>query len=572
MITFLKKLCIKAIVNKKLTLHKQILTKNIKIHISKKENPGHFQFNGSVISKIIKQKIPYIANIIKKNIKNNDITITTSKNNFINFTLSNNFINQNLNIIKEKTYYQTKKKKKIIIDFSAPNVAKDMHVGHLRSTIIGECLSNILKHTGHKIIKINHLGDWGTQFGILINFLKKKYKDKKLNKVKITLKKLSNYYKTAQENFNNNIHFKNEAQKTVLELQKKKKHIINIWKQIIIISKKEYKKIYSLLKIKIIYKGESFYQNLLKPIVEKIKKKNMLKISKKAKCVYINGFKNKSGSPLPLIIQKSDGGYNYATTELATLYYRITYHMANEIIYLTDIGQTNHFKMVFNLINKSNLNKNKTKLTHIPLGLMLNPDGKKIRTRSGESKKLIDLLKTSIKITSKIINKKKNNIKNINKYAKIIGINTLKYSDLSNKLNRNYIFDQKKMLQYNGNTASFLMYAYVRINSIKKKFKKIKIKKIIKKHNVNIKKKAEINLSIHILQYKHIIQETVANLNPNILTTYLYKLSEKFHIFFHSCNVITSQYKYSRLIICDLTRKILKKGLRLLGLQVVTKM
>jgi len=579
MITLLQSLCARAIIEEKLTLHKQLRLKDIEISITKNKNLGHFQLNNAMkLAQILKKSPLLIAqtikNAIQKNIKQDEITVTISKPGFINFTLKKKFLNKRLKTLLKNTHCKLKdtERRKIILDYSGPNIAKDMHVGHLRSTIIGECLSNILTYLGHKTIKINHLGDWGTQFGLLINYLKETCKDQNVNTKKLTLKILSNYYQLAQKKFSTDEKFKYESKKEVVKLQNENRSTINIWKKITYISKLEYKKIYSLLNIKIQYKGESFYKDLLKPIVEKLEKKKLITISQNAKCIYVNDFKNKNGEALPLIIKKSDGGFNYATTDLAALYYRIKYHKPDEIIYLTDVGQSNHFNMVFAAVEKFKINKIKTKLIHIPLGLMLNPDGKKIKTRSGKSEKLIDLLKNAITVSKNIIMKKNRNTKNINECAKIIGINTIKYADLSNKLDQNYTFDYKKIFQYNGNTASFLTYAYVRINGIKNKMKNIKVKNLLERHDIDLNENIEIELAIHLLQYDFIIKKAASDLNPNILTLYLYTLAEKFHTFFHKCNVINSKYKYSRIMICEIIRKILKDGLNLLGLTTLTKM
>jgi len=580
MITFLQQLCYEAIINENPNLHKQISINNIEISINKNDAFGHFQFNGSMkLSNIIKKKPLEIAETIKKQILNkineDDVKITITTPGFINFTLGKKFLDNQINLLVNNIHYKIKKaeKKKIILDYSSPNIAKTMHVGHLRSTIVGDCLSKILEYIGHKVIRISHVGDWGTQFGLLISYLKEQFKDRNLNTIKFTLKELSFHYKNAQIKFKNNVNFKEVAQNEVIKLQNEHIDSLKLWKKITTLSKKEHKKIYTLLNIKIKDKGESFYRYLLEPMIKKLEKNNLIVNSNEAKCIYIPGFKNKNGQPLPLIIKKSDGGFNYATTELASLYYRITYHKADKIIYITDVGQSDHFEMLFYLIKKLKIDKKKiTELIHIPLGLMLNSDGKKIKTRSGDSKKLIELIKQSINTTKIIIKDKNKNKKIINSLATVIGINTIKYADLSNKLNQNYIFNYEKMLKYNGNTASFLMYAYVRIIGIKRKLKCLKINNIIKTYSVEIQHESEIKLALHLLQYKYVIRKTAKDLDPNVLTHYLYNLSENFHIFFHSCNVINSEYKHSRLILCEITKKILKNGLMLLGLKTIKKM
>ncbi len=573
MINFIKKLCFRAIVNKFPKLHKQITLKDIDISQSKEQINSHFQFNSAMkISKMTNDTPTNISNIIKQYIEKKTnyqaFNITLTDPGFLNFIIQNKFIDKKLTHAFRTPII--KKKEKIIIDYSSPNIAKDMHVGHLRSTIIGDCLSRILLHLGHKVIKISHLGDWGTQFGVLISYIKENYNYNDIKHIK--LEKLSSLYQAAQKKFETNQQFKDLAKKEVINLQKEDKTSINIWNVINHTSKKEYKKIYTMLDITIKYKGESFYKDLLRPLINNLQKKKIIINSDNAKCIYLDGYKNKDNNPLPLIVRKSDGGFNYATTDLAAIYYRIKYNKADKIIYITDIGQKMHFEMIFKAIEKTTI-KTHTKLIHLPIGLMLTHEGKKIKTRSGQSEKLLNLLKNAIKYAKKIIIKKNPHIKKhtLLNNAKIIGINTIKYSDLSNKIDQNYIFDYNKILQFNGNTSSFLNYAYVRIISIKKNFKK---KNLQEKNNKNIKieTQSEINLAIHILQYKYTLEKTAEDLNPNILTTYLYKLAEKFHAFFHECNVIDSHNKHSRLSLCKITEKILKNGMLLLGLKIIKKM
>ena len=571
MIKTIKTICYRAIIKKFPILHKQLKLKDIDISQSKDTLKYHFQFNGIMkLSQYTKEQPLNLAKKIQESIEqiisNDFLTSEITSPGFINFKIHQKLIKKKIKNLFKKN--KIKNKEKIIIDYSSPNIAKDMHVGHLRSTIIGDCLSKILKYTGNTVIKISHLGDWGTQFGILINYIKNKYNTQAIKK--LPLQKLSDLYKEAQKKFETDDEFKEHAKKEVIKLQNKDKNTINIWDEINKISKKEYKKIYNLLNIKIKYKGESFYNDLITPLIKKFERKKIIEISNNAKCIYIDGMRNKENLPLPLIIKKSDGGSNYATTDLAALYYRIKYNKANKIIYITDVGQSMHFKMVFEAIKKSNINKN-THLIHLPIGLMLTSDGKKIKTRSGESEKLISLLKKAISYSKKILKSKNNKINKtiLNNSAKILGINTIKYSDLSNKIDQNYIFDYKKILQSNGNTASFLNYAYVRINSIKNK---IKDKKNIDETILNLQEKTEIDLAVHLTQYNYIIEKTKDELNPNILTTYLYKLAEKFHSFFHECNVIKSQNKNSRLLLCKITSKILKSGMNLLGLKIIKRM
>ena len=569
----IKKLCYKAITKKNKKLLNLLKEEEINISVSKNLKISHFQFNDSMkLSKILNITPINIANKIKKYIeikKNIFEEIIITQPGFVNFKIKKNYIITKLiTILKShrNNIKKTKKKLNIIVDYSSPNIAKEMHVGHLRSTIIGDFIANILEYNGNNVFRINHLGDWGTQFGMLIAYLKKYCKKKTL-----TIKNLSEIYVKSQNKFKTNKKFEIKSKNEVIKLQNGNKKSIKIWKKINLLSQKEYNKIYKILNVKLINIGESFYKNTIKKVISCLYMKNMIENSDSAKCIKINDKKKYDSEP-PIIIQKSDGGYNYSTTEIAALYYRINIQKADWIIYVTDIGQADHFEMIINLAKKAQFLKEKTKITHIKFGLMLEKNGKKIKTRSGNAKKLIDLIATSINKAKKII-KEKNTIKSkINLKAKILGINSIKYADLSSNIQQNYKFEINKMLNFNGNTASFIMYAYARIISIQKKFKKTRIKNIIKNANLNLTNEIEINICLHLIQYEEIINRTISTLNPNILTNYIYKLSEKFHVFFHSCKVINSEFENSRILICEISRKIIKQALKLLGLKIMNEM
>ncbi|HFL8819521.1 MAG TPA: arginine--tRNA ligase [Candidatus Azoamicus sp. OHIO2] len=578
MINQLKKFCFDAIIAKKSLLHKQFNIELINIVRTKNNNFGHFQLLDSVsLAKIIGYNVSDMYSSIIEYLANSSyqkkLKITFIAPCFINFTLNIDFIEEE---VKNLLYYKNKSDniEKIILDYSSPNIAKEMHVGHLRSTIIGECLSNLFKLCGHKVIKLNHLGDWGTQFGMLIAYIKIKYDGNDMKKLKMTLSDLARYYRKAQIKFINDHTFVKKAKDEVIKLQKEDTLSIGLWKKITMISKREYERIYKLLHVNIQYKGESFYNKMLQPFVTLLTKKKLTVVSESALCIYLDGFKNKVNTPLPLIIQKSDGGFNYATTDLAALYYRVTYHKPSKIIYVTDIGQKNHFDMIFQAINKIKIKNNNTKLIHVAFGFMLSTGGKKIKTRSGKSEKLIKLIMTAIDFAKCTIKNKGKYMSNkeLSITAVNLGINTIRYADLSNKIDQNYIFDYKKMLKFKGNTASFLIYAYVRIIGIFNKFNQNnrKINKSI--DGLILIDNIEIDLSLHLLQYPYIIKKTVLDLNPNILTSYLYGLAEKFHLFFQVCPILTSNLIMSRLLLCKVTKNILEVGFNILGFQTINKM
>lgn len=579
MVDFLKSLCFNAIIDEKISLLKHISLDDIEIFESKFKQFGHFQFNNIIkYAKKLGLDSYLFANLIKDNIikkiNTEEIEVFVSKPGFINFKFTTKYISKHVKFLFNSLNLNLGFKNKIILDYSSPNIAKNMHIGHLRSTVVGECISKLLLFSGSKVIKISHLGDWGTQFGLLICYLKDSYKESFFFN-SFTLDDLSYFYKIAQEKYLSDNNFKELAKKEVVLLQKKDKLSLKFWNLINNISKKEYEKIYSILNVKINYKGESFYSDLLSPLLSFLKKKNILKISDGAKCIYLDNICSLKFDLNVLIVQKSDGSYNYATTEIACLYYRIKYHNPDKIIYITDIGQKLHFDMIFSLIEfLSFKKKKKIDLVHIGLGLMLNEDGKKIKTRSGFSEKLLDVLLESINISKNLILEKNKHIKNneLKRISYALGINTIKYSDLSNKLDQNYIFDKKIVFKNSGNTASFLMYAYVRICSIKKKVKNFNFKNILNSFDIFLFNNAEIDLALHLIMYKYYFKLSVIKLNPNILTTYVYKLAEKFHFFFNECVIINSDNFNTRFILCELTRRILKSCFLIMGFKLIDKM
>lgn len=576
MISLLVKFCSDAIIEELLKLHKPIKFDPKSIDVSRTSSLkfGHYQLNDCIfLSKVIENNVSYLHKLIfiqfKKYFAIFDVTVYFFKPCFINFKFSNYFLGVelvkailNFNNILKLSYSEN-----VFLDYSSPNVAKEMHVGHLRSTIIGNFFFNLFKAVGHKVIAVSHLGDWGTQFGMLIHYLKTNVND--INNVKFTLRKLNEYYKKANLEFLNNEVFKIQSKQEVVKLQNGNTFSLFIWRRINSVSRVEYNKIYKLLGVNIECKGESFYRHLLSPIVLLCEKKKIVSISNQAKCIYIDGFLNVDNKPLPVIIKKADNGFNYATTEIATLYYRIKYHKPDKIIYVTDIGQTTHFNMIFKIIEYLKIKNNKTQLIHIGFGLMLNDDNKKIKTRAGDSVKLKSFIMNSIIYAKKILGKKK--YKNI-KLPHILAINTIKYADLSNKLSQNYIFNYDRLLKFKGNTAMFLMYAYARICSIKKKYNEYNNTDKMKKISCAILTESiELDLVLYLLQYRYIILKTIDKLDPTILTSYLYNIAEKFHSFFHSCNVLNSNYGSSRLLICEMVQHVLASGFKILGLKLVNK-
>ncbi len=542
---------------------------------------GHYQCNSAMkLTKILGKPPRDIAASVVANLnQTNDGMISSLEiagPGFINITLSNEYLSKQCQAIAQRAQAVPKveKPQKITIDLSSPNTAKEMHVGHLRSTIIGDSLARMFEYLGHDVLRLNHIGDWGTSFGMLIAYIKN-YEPSIMSGEKNTdLSTLVKLYKDAKKLFDENEEFKKQSQLMVVSLQSHAPDAMKMWELICDISRKAYQEIYDLLDVKLVERGESFYQPYLAKTIEDLESKHLIQISDGAKCLFLDGFVNREGEPLPFMLQKSDGAYNYSTTDLASIRHRVEVEHSDRLIYVTDAGQATHFAMLFKAgIKAGYVDPSKVRTDHVPFGLVLGPDGKKFKTRSGETERLIDLLTTAIQKAQDILDARdkeketthtKEELQNI---AKVLGINAVKYSDLVCNRTHDYAFSYDKMLRFEGNTAAFLMYSYVRIHGIKRK-----IQSNIQNENIQLAHESEVNLGLHLCQFEEILDSICDDLMPNRLCEYLFALAEKFNAFFRDCRVEGDASQNQRLALCELTAKILKEGLTILGLQTVTKM
>jgi arginyl-tRNA synthetase len=494
---------------------------------------------------------------------------------FINITLKPSYLEKQLNSIQTDSRLGVEKverSQKVVVDFSSPNIAKEMHVGHLRSTIIGDCIARILEFEGHQVLRLNHVGDWGTQFGMLIAYLREAYPA-------LDIGDLVSFYKKAKIRFDEDEKFKETARNEVVNLQAGAEDSNRAWKLLCDQSRREFQIIYNLLDIKLTERGESFYNPLLPAVVDDLAASGLLEESDGAKCVFLEGFTNKDGAPLPLIVQKTDGGYNYATTDLAALRYRLQKDGANRIIYVTDAGQSNHFASFFQVAKRAGWLTENVEVIHVPFGLVQGKDGKKLSTRAGETIKLKDLLDEAIDraradLEKRLVEENREETEEFKtNVAKVIGLSSVKYADLSQNRTSNYIFDYDKMLALKGNTAPYMLYVYVRVQGISRKGN-IDFKKLDTNAKVILKEEPELILAKHILQLSEIIREVERDLLPNRICDYLYELSKKFNQFYEQCPVLNAEetIKISRLILSDLTAQTLKLGLSLLGISVLDRM
>lgn len=472
----------------------------------------------------------------------------------------------------------TQTPQRVIVDFSSPNIAKEMHVGHLRSTIIGDCIARILEFQGHDVLRLNHVGDWGTQFGMLITYLREVAPAALTQADAIDLGDLVAFYKKAKARFDEDEAFQQAAREEVVKLQSGAEETLRAWKLLCDQSRREFQVIYDLLDIQLEERGESFYNPYLPAVVADLKTTGLLVEDQGAQCVFTEGFTNKEGQPLPLIIQKSDGGFNYATTDLAAIRYRIGTDGAQRIIYVTDAGQGNHFAQVFQVARRAGWIPETVEVVHVPFGLVQGEDGKRLKTRSGDTVRLRDLLDESVErfranLEAKIAEEESREETEEFKaqVSQGVGISAVKYADLSQNRTSNYIFSYDKMLADKGNTAPYMLYAYARVQSISRKgdidFSALTAQ-------LQLQKESELILAKHLLQLEDVIAQVGEDLYPNRLCQYLFELSQKFNTFYDACPVLKAEepLKTSRLVLCDLTARSLKLGLSLLGIPVLERM
>ncbi len=551
---------------------------------SSQEIFGHYQCNSCLkIGKTLKINPRDVATSLKNFLMEDPSSkslfsqIEIAGPGFMNMTLSTASIETRVNTVLKDEFLgvsRPDRRQKIIVEFSSPNVAKELHVGHLRSTIIGDSIARIFEFLGHDVLRLNHIGDWGTQFGMLICFLKDHHSEVLSGSVVTDLTSLMDWYKASKKKFDEDADFKKRAQLEVVRLQSEDKESLAAWGMICEISRKAFQSIYDLMDVKIEERGESFYNSYLAELVADLEKKGLVTVSDGAKCVFLEGIIGRDGEPLPMIIQKSDGGFNYETTDMAALKHRIDVEKADRIIILTDAGQSLHFQMVFQAALKAGYyDASKVRLDHVTFGVVLGPDGKKFKTRSGETEKLIDLLLEAVSQAKVIVDERLPEESKSEKdlIAKALGIGSVKYADLSGNRVKDYVFSYDRMLKFEGNTASFLLYAFVRIQGIKRKGH-WDISNLLNQSSITLLHPSEILLALHLCQLPETLESIAKDLFPNRLSDYLYVLSEKFNAFYRDCRVEGTLEEKSRILLCEAVARILQKGLELLGLHTVSRM
>lgn len=558
-------------------------TEEAEVVQSTQEQFGHYQCNSSLkIAKELKQNPREVARLITQALESDPSFSTMFSKveiagpGFINLSLSSSFLEERVTRILQDPFLgvtRPSRKERVIVEFSSPNVAKELHVGHLRSTIIGDSLARIFSFLGADVLRLNHIGDWGTQFGMLIRFLQKDHPAVLSGQEPTDLTHLMGWYKESKKRFDEDPVFKKESQAQVVKLQGGDPDSLSAWRMICQISSKAFQEIYDLLDVQIQERGESFYNEFLPGVVLDLERKGLITVSDGAKCVFLDGMIGRDGTPLPMIIQKSDAGYNYETTDMAALRHRIDIEKAERIIILTDAGQALHFQMVFQTAEKAGYyDPSRVVLDHVTFGVVLGPDGKKFKTRSGETEKLIDLLQEAVDRARVIMEERLPDASSLEKEAaaRALGIGAIKYADLSGNRVKDYVFSYDRMLKFEGNTAAFLLYAFVRIQGIKRKggFDD----KELLQGSIQLGHPSEISLALHLCQFEETLKAVAKDLLPNRLADYLYILSEKFNAFYRDCRVDGSPEEKSRLLLLEASGKILEKGLNLLGLKTIPRM
>ncbi|XP_070161394.1 arginine--tRNA ligase, cytoplasmic [Polyergus mexicanus] len=471
------------------------------------------------------------------------------------------------------------KKKRVIVDFSSPNIAKEMHVGHLRSTIIGDSISNLLEYLGHNVLRLNHIGDWGTQFGMLIAHLQDKFPN--YSTVAPAIQDLQAFYKKSKIRFDSDEEFKKRAYECVVKLQAFDPNIIKAWKMICDVSRQEFEKVYTRLDIKLIERGESFYQKHMELIVKELESRNLLEEDNGRKVMW----GEKHGVGIPLTIVKSDGGFTYDTSDIAALKQRIEEEMADWLIYVTDAGQSLHFQMLESCAKKAGILKSFHRMNHVGFGVVLGENKKKFKTRSGDTVKLIELLDEGLKRTlQKLKEKERDKVlseEELKTAQESVTYGCIKYADLSHNRNHEYVFSFNKMLEDKGNTAVYLLYALTRIRSIARtaKVTQDELRKHVHDTPISLEHEKEWKLAKVLLKFPDIVLDISEHMYLHSLCEFCYEISCAFTEFYDKCYcVIKNQdgeiihVHMGRLLLTEATAIVLEKCFALLGLKPVARM
>ena len=544
--------------------------------LSGKSQFGDYQANGAMgAAKQMKTNPRELAQKILDKLDLDDIAekVEIAGPGFINISLNKHFLAGQLTAKSEQI---TAKPQTVVIDYSSPNLAKEMHVGHLRSTIIGDALARLLEYQGHSVIRQNHMGDWGTQFGMLIAELELHLGEG--DQANLALNDLEVFYQQSKKHFDADPEFADKARAYVVKLQSGDAQCRKLWQKFIDVSVAHNLEIYKQLNVglrKEHIAAESSYNDDLGNVLSSLLEQGIAVDSEGAKVVFLNELADKNGEPSPMIVQKSGGGFLYASSDLACLRHRVGTLQADRILYFIDARQSLHMKQVFITGRKASFVPPTVSLEHHPFGTMMGADGRPFKTRSGGTVKLADLLVEAVERAEKLVREKNPDLDDseIKLIARKVGIGAIKYADLSKTRTNDYIFDWNAMLSFEGNTSPYLQYAYTRIRSI---FRKAGIEAEGFSAPVSIEQAQEKALALKLLQFNEVLDQVAADCYPHILCTYLYELASAFMSFYEQCPVlkdgVDSATQQSRLQLCALSATTLAQGLNLLGIEVMEKM
>lgn len=545
---------------------------------SKNANFGDYQANGAMgAAKAMKSNPRQLAQTIVDNLNLDNIAskIEIAGPGFINIHLANEWLSkQVVELTSEKG--QSQHAQTVVVDYSGPNLAKEMHVGHLRSTIIGDAIVRSLEFLGHTVIRQNHVGDWGTQFGMLIAHLESEIA--KGENPALALKDLEQFYQQAKVRFDQEPDFANTAREYVVKLQGGDEKVLTLWQQFRTVSLNHCQEIYGLLNVSLSNNdvhSESTYNDDLSVLVAELKEKKLATTDNGAQVVFLDELADKEGNPSPVIVQKADGGYLYATTDLAALRYRANTLKVDRILYFIDARQSLHMQQVFITAQKAQFVKDSIRLEHHAFGTMMGSDGKPFKTRTGGTIKLADLIKEGCERALITVKEKNPSLDEgeLHSIANKVGIGAIKYADLCKTRTNDYIFNWETMLSFEGNTGPYLQYAYTRTQSL---FRKANVSVGECVGPIIIETGQEKALALKLLQFQDCVEQVTAEALPHLLCTYLYDVASLYSSFYEACPIlkegISEEVKQSRLALCAKTAEILKAGLNLLGIETMEKM
>ena len=463
----------------------------------------------------------------------------------------------------------------VVVDYSSPNLAKEMHVGHLRSTIIGDAVSRTLEFLGHKVIRHNHVGDWGTQFGMLLAHMEALQGEG--SAIRMRLADLESFYREAKGRFDASPAFADRARQLVVELQSGDAHCKALWREFLDISLSHCQQLYDRLNVALTradVRGESAYNDDLAQVIEDLTAAGLLTEDQGARCVFLDEFKGKDDEPLPMIVQKKDGGYLYATTDLAAIRYRLRVLKADRLLYFVDHRQSLHFQQLFAVARKAGFADEHTRLEHMAFGTVMGEDGKPFKTRSGGVAKLADLLDEAEARAYELVKGKNTEMseEELRHIGRVVGIASVKYADLSKHRTSDYVFSFEQMLSFEGNTAPYLLYAYTRVASI---FRRGEIDAEALQGSIRLEEEVEKELAGKLAQFGEVVNRVAERGWPHLLCGYLYDLSGIFSSFYQSCPVLNCEdpaIRASRLKLARLTARTIQQGLALLGIETLERM